>query len=89
MKYTEIENIFSVARMSRYLTACQGNTKKAMTLYRFNLRLSQEFFTLVSCFEISLRNTINDKCLQDLGNDWLRNGAAAGTVGFLITGIVD
>ena len=44
MKYSEIENIFSVARMSRYLVACQGNTKKAMTLYRFNLRLSQEEF---------------------------------------------
>ena len=54
MKFQDFENIMSPARMSRYLTACGGNSKKAMTLYRFNLRASQEFFTVISCFEVSL-----------------------------------
>ena len=81
MKYTEIENIFSNARMSRYVVACGSNTKKAMTLYRLNLRLSQEFFTHISCFEISLRNAINDNCIQNTGNDWLRNEATTGSGG--------
>lgn len=77
MRYSEFENIMSVARMSRYLTACGGNTQKAMTLYRQNLRLSQELFTVISCFEVALRNSINNHCLLSLGNDWLRNGAVA------------
>lgn len=80
MKYSDFENIISTARMSRYLTACGGNTKKAMTLYRLNLRLSQELFTVISCYEIALRNSINKHCLANLGNDWLRNGANAGGI---------
>ncbi len=75
MRYQEFENIMSAQRMSRYLTACGGNSKKAMTLYRLNLHLSQELFTVISCFEITLRNSINEHCLNSLGNDWLRNAA--------------
>lgn len=78
MKYSEFEKILSIARMSRYVNACGNNTKKAMTLYRLNLRLSQELFTIVSCFEVALRNSINSHCVTVLGNDWLRSGAAAG-----------
>ena len=59
MKYTEFEKTISQPRMSRYLLACNGNTKKAMTLYRLNLRLSQELFTIICCFEIALRNAID------------------------------
>lgn len=77
MRFSEFENILSSARMSRYLIACGGNTKKAMTLYRHNLRLSQELFTVVSCFEVALRNAINTHCLI-LGDDWLRDGSAIG-----------
>ena len=75
MRYEQFENIISAPRMSRYLTACSGNTKKSMTLYRLNLRLSQEFFTVISCFEISLRNKIDEHLTYSLGNDWLKNGA--------------
>lgn len=80
MKYTDFEAIMSPPRMSRYLQACGGDTRKAMTLYRLNLRLSQEMFTIISCFEVSLRNKINQQCLLNLGNDWLRNAANAGGV---------
>lgn len=59
--------------MSRYLTACGGNSKKAMTLYRLNLQLSQELFTVISCFEITLRNSINKRCITTLGDDWLKD----------------
>jgi len=75
MKYAKFESILSAARMNRYLVASNGNTRKAMTLYRLNLKLSQEFFTVISCFEIALRNKIDDICILNLGNDWLRNGA--------------
>lgn len=80
MRFTEFENIMSPARTSRYVAACRGNTKKAMTLYRLNLRLSQELFTIISCFEVTLRNSINNHCLNNIGADWLRDGASRGGI---------
>lgn len=81
MVYSDFEKILSNARMSRYLSACNGNSKKAMTLYRHNLRLSQELLTLISCFEVALRNAINTICVHRLGNDWLKDGAMSGRGG--------
>ena len=52
MKYADFEKIMSPQRMERYVTACGGDTRKAMTLYRYNLQISQEMFTIVSCFII-------------------------------------
>ncbi len=80
MKYTDFANVMTTARMNRYLAACGGNSRKAMTLYRKNLQLSQEFFTVISCFEVALRNGIDRQSLLSLGNDWLQNGAAAGGI---------
>ncbi len=80
MKYADFANIMTAARMKRYVTACSGSTKTAMTLYRKNLQLSQELFTVISCFEVSLRNAIDKHCLNTLGNDWLRSGATAGGI---------
>jgi hypothetical protein len=80
VKFQDFERIMTIARMSRYLTACGGNSKRAMTLYRKNLQLSQELFTVISCFEIGLRNAIDKQLLQTLGNDWLRNGAVGGGI---------
>lgn len=68
----------SAPRVGRYVSACQGDTRKAMALYRLNLRLSQELFTVVSCFEIALRNAIDQHYLAQHGADWLRNAASPG-----------
>lgn len=35
-----------------------------MTLYRKNLQLSRELFTIISCFEIALRNAIDNALLH-------------------------
>ncbi|GHT38212.1 hypothetical protein AGMMS49965_00870 [Bacteroidia bacterium] len=59
MKYSDFEYIMSATRMNRYLLASNNNSKKAMTLYRKNLHLSQELFTVISCFEVAFRNAIN------------------------------
>lgn len=80
MRYSDFEGIMTPARMNRYLFACRGNTRKAMTLYRKNLQLTQELFTIISCFEVALRNAIDVTVAQTLGNDWLKNAAAAGGV---------
>lgn len=78
MKFQDFEKTMSPTRMMRYNTACNGNTKRAMTLYRLNLRLSQELFTVVSCFEIALRNAIDTDYSRHHGNDWLRNAVEQG-----------
>ena len=80
MRYTDFENTMSPPRMTRYLTACGNSSKKAMTLYRKNLRLSQELFTVISCFEITLRNKIDVVYSAAYGNHWLRDSAATGGV---------
>jgi Abi-like protein len=80
MNFAEFENIISVARMRRYLLASSNDTKKAMTLYRLNLRLSQELFTVISCLEISLRNSIDKHCVATLGFNWLENGVLLGGI---------
>ena len=74
MKYAEFESIISPERMRKYNVACGGNTAKAMTLYRYNLRLSQEMFVVVSCFEVAkicllLKNGIYLRCLVPVAPD--------------------
>ena len=71
MKYADFESIMSTPRMGRYLTASTKGTKGAMTLYRKNLELSQELFTVISCFELALRNKIDQHYKFIRGNDWL------------------
>lgn len=78
MRYVDFEDIMSNNRMARYLAACGNDTRKAMTLYRKNLSLCQELFTLISCFEVALRNRIDRHYSVQHGNNWLRDSAAAG-----------
>lgn len=59
MKYIDFEEAISPERMRRYVSACANDTKRAMTLYRYNLKLSQEMYAVISCFEVSIRNKIN------------------------------
>ena len=73
MRYRDFEDTISPERMQRYVSACGNDTRRAMTLYRYNLKLSQEMFTLISCFEVSLRNKINREMIANFGNDWLRD----------------
>jgi len=80
MKYPDFEHVLSSTRLARYLASVGYNSKRAMTLYRKNLRLSQELFTVISCFEVALRNGINRQYSRQLGNDWLRDSATPGGI---------
>lgn len=73
MKYSEFEELISPERMYRYLAACNRDTRKAMTLYRYNIRLSQELLAVVGCFEVILRNKIDKQFIAQYGNNWLRD----------------
>lgn len=80
MKFSDFQDIISRERIDRYLLATGGDTRKAMTLYRYNLQLSQELFTLVSCFEVALRNAIDKHLTATLGADWLRDAVLPGGI---------
>ncbi|WP_298147607.1 Abi family protein [Flavobacterium sp.] len=80
MRYSDFASVMTNARMNRYLLACGGNTRKAMTLYRKNLQLTQELFTVISCFEVALRNSIDATVSPAFGNYWLRAAAIPGGV---------
>ena len=80
MKFQDFERAMSRPRLSRYTSACGGDTRKAMTLYRLNLKLSQELFTVIGCFEVSLRNAIDSHYSGIHGPDWLRDSARPGGI---------
>ena len=72
MNYRQFENAFSAARLSKYKNACGGNTVKALTLYRYNVRLCQKFYGVLSIFEIVLRNAINKHFSSHFNDaDWI------------------
>jgi hypothetical protein len=78
MQFSEFERVMTVPRMGRYVRACNGDTDAAMDLYRLNLRLSQEMFMVIGCFEVALRNAIDSHCCSQLGPDWLKESIAPG-----------
>jgi hypothetical protein len=88
MNFIDFQNILSEDRLQRYMIACGSDSRKTMTLYRLNLNLSQEVFTLLSCFEVALRNAIDRELTQELGSDWLRDAILPGGI-FDVSGCRD
>lgn len=80
MKFSSFEEVMSSTRMSRYLSACNGDKRDALTLYRLNLRVSQELFTVISCYEVALRNAIDKVMTTAMGKDWLRDSILPGGI---------
>ena len=79
MKYLEYERAFSAARLNKYLTACGGNTAKALILYRHNVKLCQKFYGMLNIFEVILRNAINEHYKSYFNDsDWIRSQLAPG-----------
>jgi len=74
MSYNTFERALSQPRIERFLTACKGNKRKALRLYRLNVRLSQSFYSIIGIFEISLRNAIDNHYKSTLTDkEWLIN----------------
>lgn len=74
MKYIDYEDVLSSARLGRFLKACSNKQDKALELYRLNIILSQNFYAILSMYEVALRNAI-DKHYSIVFNDkeWLKN----------------
>lgn len=80
MRYNDFEDIVSAERLTRYLDACGGDKRKAQTLYRYNLAASEAMLSVVSCFEVALRNAIDKHLTANLGSDWLRDSVMSGGI---------
>ncbi len=79
MDFETCQKLFSVARTNKYIDACAGDKRKAMLLYRYNIRLCQRFFGVLNLFEIMLRNAINEHYSVQFGDtDWIVNQAETG-----------
>lgn len=59
MKYNDFETVISHPRLTRFLLAAGGDKRKALKLYRLNIKLSSKFFAVLSVFEVLLRNKID------------------------------
>ena len=57
MKYFEYEKAFSQARLNKYYNACSGNTTKALSLYRYNIKLCQKFYGILNIRFCAISNT--------------------------------
>lgn len=72
MRYSDYQKAFSHSRLDRYLTACAGDRRKALLLYRYNIRLCKEFYAILGILEVTLRNSINSHYQSQFGlNNWL------------------
>ena len=80
MRYNDFEDIVSAERLTRYLDACGGVKRKAQTLYRYNLAASEAMLSVVSCFEVALRNAVDKHLTANLGSDWLRDSVMSGGI---------
>lgn len=74
MKLIEYSRFLSLTRMQRYLNACHDE-QHAIQLYRLNMKLAQMSLSIVSVFEIILRNQINQQMqLVSRRPNWLEWG---------------
>jgi hypothetical protein len=79
MDFKTSQELFSSARMGKFLKACNGNKLKTMQLYRYNLILCQRFYGILNLFEVILRNAIDKHYAAYFSDkDWIVNQAGLG-----------
>lgn len=63
----------SASRMSRYISASDGDISSALRLYDWNVRLSRCLYVRLHIWEITLRNRMNTFFRSKFGADWPYN----------------
>lgn len=73
MDFEKIPRDISSARFQPYLVRCVGNKEKALGLYQVNIEVSQSFYTPLSVLEVTLRNKIDQSCINHFHEEsWLK-----------------
>lgn len=74
MKFRTFERYFSEARINRYSYAVGHSKRKAIRLYKANLKVAQAFHPLLGLLEVVLRNRLNEVLTTHFGDpDWIIN----------------
>lgn len=65
------EKVFSNERMQKFFDRYPGNEERAIEHYRINIELSEALYSILSVFEVVLRNSINRELITHFGTtDW-------------------
>jgi len=73
INYPNIQKYISSERLRKYEKVCHNDQQKSLKLYQTNLRLSQAFYSMLSLFEVILRNAINEELTSHFDDtNWLR-----------------
>lgn len=73
----ELEASFSPERLRTYLTAAEGDRKRALQLYTWNTKISAAFYGPLQGLEIALRNAIHQQLTRCYSAAWYDNPAVA------------
>ena len=69
--FSNLPNFISQSRLEPYLNARSGDLKQALRLYTWNIEASASLWGELHVLEISLRNTIHDRMIQQFGKaEW-------------------
>ncbi|NBC05000.1 MAG: hypothetical protein GVY20_15050 [Bacteroidetes bacterium] len=65
------EKVFSTQRMEKYFERHPDNESKAIEHYHLNIDLSESFYSVLSIFEVALRNSLNRELTEHFeSKDW-------------------
>lgn len=79
MIYNDFEIALSKPRIGRFLLAANGDQEKTLRLYKLNIQLSQVLFGLLSIFEVTLRNHIDQHYrIRFNDTEWLKKQCGQG-----------
>lgn len=65
------EKVFSTQRMEKYFNHYPNNDEKAILHYTSNIKLSESFYSVLSMYEVALRNSLNRELTEHFGtSEW-------------------
>ncbi|MHB2167504.1 hypothetical protein [Alsobacter sp. R-9] len=63
----------SLERLGKYLSACDGDLSRALTLYERNTRLSEALYAPLQSVEVCLRNALERSLAARYGAQWMHD----------------
>ena len=65
-----MKDSLSAPRFGRYLASCDGDEAQAIRLYQWNSLISQSLYVYIQCWEICLRNKLNNFLCWKYNQAW-------------------
>lgn len=68
-----LEKTLTRERLDKYLIESNQDLDSAISLYEWNMKVSEAFYTPLQCLEICLRNSIHNILTNDYCEDWFQD----------------